>query len=134
MRRAATCAGGITLALLALLGLGGAASRPGGFLIGLPHASQAVLGLAALALLAVVTKGAGLAPVLGLAVPAVLLLAGLHLRGVAALSGPPLLALVLAGGAVLLAQARLRIFRAMLLPAVLVPFFLVASRRRLLGG
>src|SRR6266545_3999569 len=132
MRRAATCAGGITLALLALLGLGGAASRPGGFLIGLPHASQAVLGLAALALLAVVTKGAGLAPVLGLAVPAVLLLAGLHLPGVAALSGPPPLAL--AGGAVLLAQARPRISRAIFFPAVLVLYVVVAGRVQIQVG
>src|SRR6266542_470196 len=134
MRRAARCAGGIPLALLALLGLGGAASRPGGFLIGLPHASQAVLGLAALALLAVVTKGAGLAPVLGLAVPAVLLLAGLHLPGVAALSGPPLLALALAGGAVLLAQARPRISRAIFFPAVLVLYVVVAGRVQIQVG
>src|SRR6266446_378429 len=134
MRRAATCAGGVTLALLVLLGFGGAASRPGGFLIGLPHASQAILALAALALLGVVTRGAGLAPVLGLAVPAVLLLAGLRLPGVAALSGPPLLALALAGGAILLSQARPRISRAIFLPALLVLYALVAGRVQIQVG
>ena len=134
MRRPAAWAGGVTLALLVLLGLGGAASRPGGFLIGLPHPSQAVLALAALAPLAVVARGAGLAPVWGLALPAVLLLAGVRLPGVAALSGPPLLALALAGGAVLLSQARPRISRAIFFPAVLVLYVLVAGRAQIQVG
>src|SRR5438093_1548328 len=121
MRRAAAAAwgGGATLALLVLVGLGGAASRPGGFLIGLPSGSQAVYVLAAVALLAAVGKGAGLAPALGLAPPVVLLLAGIRLAGVAALSGPSFLALALAGVAVVLAEARLTISRAVFFPAVL---------------
>src|SRR3989442_8932167 len=134
MRRAAACAGGGTLALLVLLGLGGAASRPGGFLIGLPHASQAAFALAVLALLAAVVKGAGLAPALGLALPAVLLLAGVRVPGVAALSGPPLLALALAGVAVVLSQARPRIPRAIFFPAVLVLYGVVAGRVQIQVG
>ena len=130
MRGAAAAAwgGGATLALVVLVGLGGAASRPGGFLIGLPSGSQAVYVLAAVALLAAVGKGAGLAPALGLAPPVVLLIACIRLPGVAALSGPPLLALALAGVAVVLAEARPRISRAVFFPAVLVLYTLGAGR------
>jgi hypothetical protein len=82
---------------LALAGLGGAASTPGeGLLLGIPAVPLVVagIGLAVLfgRLAGVEAFGAGL----GLAVPLALLVAP-RLPGVAALSGPPLLALAAAG-------------------------------------
>jgi hypothetical protein len=85
------------VAVLALIALGGAASTPGhGVLLGAPPALS--LGLVAcLAVLAARLLGfEGFGTCLGLAVPLVLLVAP-RLPGVAALSGPPLLALAAAG-------------------------------------
>lgn len=90
-------AGIAVVGALVLLGLGGAASTTDrGLLLGLPSWS----GLAAAALfLAVAGRLAGLqgfAPAIGLSVPLVLI-ALPRLPGVAALTGPPLLALAAAG-------------------------------------
>lgn len=123
-------------ALLVLFGLGagGAAAWPGGILLGLPSAGSIVLLLAGLGLLAAITKGAGTGPAVGLLLPAVLLLAGARLPGVAALSGPPLLALGLAGAVVALAHARPRVSRIVFLPVVLVLYATVSVRVQLQVG
>src|SRR5688572_23058330 len=88
-------AGWATWALVVLLALGGAASRPGGMLLGAPSPIQAALVAAALAALVArlgwPAGGGGLGL---LTVPVLLLVA--PLPGVRALSGPPLLALALA--------------------------------------
>lgn len=85
------------VATLALLGFGGAASTPGhGLLVGLP-AALVLVAVAGLAMLAARSAGVeAFGPCLGLAVPLVLFVAP-QVPGVAALSGPPLLALAVAG-------------------------------------
>src|SRR5258708_39942429 len=90
-------AGWATLATVACLAGGGAAARPNGILLGVPGAAALLLILVVSTLAA--TWGAASSPAragLGLLPPLVLLLSGLLLPGVRAVSGPPLLALVLA--------------------------------------
>ena len=134
MRLATTVAGWGALLLLIGLGSGGAAAWPGGFLLGLPSAGSAGMVLAGLGLLAALTRGAGAGPAVGLLLPALLLLAGARLPGVAALSGPPLLALGLAGAVVALAHARPRVSRFVFLPVVLVLYATVSVRVQLQVG
>lgn len=95
-RRAATVVGAVGLVLTALVGAAGAAARPGGVWLGIPGpglTAAVVLGVG----LVVWGAGDGARGCAGLLLPPVLLLAGLPLAGVHALSGPPLLALALAG-------------------------------------
>jgi hypothetical protein len=94
-RRAAAIAGGFALLLTALVGLGGAARTPSGIWLGLPYAAIVWPSLAGLVALALLGRDRLL---LGLAVLPVLLAVILVPRvpGVAALTGPPLLVLVLA--------------------------------------
>jgi hypothetical protein len=118
---------------LALLAVSGAASRPDGILLGGPT-PLATLAVAAAALALVATLGwAAGAPSLGL-LPIPLLLLVAPVPGVRALSGPPLLALALAGVVAALASSRWRPPRAAFFPVVLALYSLVASRAQLQVG
>src|SRR5258708_2781996 len=128
-------AGWATLAAAACLAWGGAAARPHGILLGVPGAA------ALLSILVVSTLAAAWGPAsapatagLGLLPPLVLLLSGLLLPGVRAVSGPPLLALVLAVLAVVLSQGAPRIPRSVFLPAVFLLYAAVAARAQLQVG
>ena len=119
--------------VVALLAVGGAASRPGGVLLGAP---------APLPLAAVIAAGALLVAKLGwsagaacaglLPIPLLLLLA--PMPGVRALSGPPLFALALAGVVAALASTRWRPPRGVFFPAVLALYALVAARAQIQVG
>lgn len=125
----ADAAGWATLALLALLGSGGASSAPEGILLGVPGPRTLLslaAGLAALAVLA--HRWGAAAACVGLALVPLLLLAGAPLPGLAALSGPPLLALALAGSAMMLGGSRLPVARAAFFPALLALYVVVAAR------
>jgi hypothetical protein len=108
----------VAIAALAAVGLGGASSAPGhGILLGAPAPA---LGIAIAGLLAVVMVWLGVEgawPAVGLAVPLVLLVAP-RLPGVAALSGPPLLALSAAGVVAFLASRGGRVPRLALVLAI----------------
>lgn len=125
-------AGWATLALVALLATGGAAARPGGLLLGLPPPALGVGLAGGVALLAAVA-GTG-HRLLGLALIPLALLAGLVLPGMGAVSGPPLLALALAGVVVVLADARWLPPRGLLFPVVLVLYLTVAARVQIQVG
>jgi hypothetical protein len=125
--------GWTTVAVVALLGAGGAAARPGGILLGLPTALQAAaVGAAVAALVAALGWTAGGAS-LGL-LPILLLLLAAPVPGVRALSGPPLLALALAGVAAAFLSSRWRPPRAVFFPVVLAVYAVVAARAQLQVG
>jgi hypothetical protein len=111
--------GGLALFVLAGLAAGGAASRPGGAWLGVP-------GLVAIVLAAALVVATRRHASLGLAlVPLVLpLVAGWLLPGVAAFSGPVLLALLLAVLAVILARSGPPTVGVLFLPFI---FFLYAA-------
>jgi hypothetical protein len=116
------------VAALAIVGLAGAAAVPGpSLLIGIPRGALAVGAAALLALVARAVGATGFAPAVGLAVP-LALLAVPRLPGVAALSGPPLLALAAAG--LVVAASRTRRFPplAALLAVVGIAYAVVAFR------
>jgi hypothetical protein len=115
--------GALFLFLTTLLALGGAAARPGGLWLGLPGPVAVVL--ASAVVLLVWRQGKG-SLALGLATATVVLplLAGAHFAGVAAFSGPVLLALLLAVLAVVAARTGLRTPGILFLPAI---FFLYAA-------
>ncbi len=126
-RTAGAILGSLTLALLAILGLGGAAARPGGLWLGAPGPFAFVL----LALgLVLAWRGWGGRLSIGLGtLPAVLaLLPGLTLLGVKALSGPVLLVLVLATLAILLVSVPPRLPRALFLPVSFMVYAAAAAR------
>ncbi len=128
-------AGWATLATVACLAGGGAAARPNGILLGVPGAAALLLILVVSTLAA--TWGAASSPAragLGLLPPLVLLLSGLLLPGVRAVSGPPLLALVLAVLAVVLSQTAPPLPRSVFLPAVFLLYAAVAARAQLQVG
>jgi hypothetical protein len=106
--RAATLLAAAAIAVCALAGLGGAAARPGGSWLGVPSAATAVAVVAFASALAIAgRRDAG--AVAGLLLPAALVAAGVPLAGVRALSGPPLLALALAGAVLCLAASLIRL-------------------------
>ncbi len=116
--------GVVALAALGLFAAGGAASRPGGFWLGVPSVLAAAAVLAAVAAAFAATRRAtGIAAGL-LAVP-VLLLAGAPLG---ALSGPPLLALALGAVVAALYLVGYRVPAALFLPVVLGLYFVMAAR------
>jgi hypothetical protein len=120
----AHAAGVGALVTLALLGGGGAAARTGGLWLGVPSWPAALATLAAGGLLVARTRGGeALRPlwVLPLA-----LLSGLALPGLAALSGPPLLALAAAGALGLWWRLPAPPAR-LLFPVVLVVYLVVAT-------
>jgi hypothetical protein len=118
------------LTALALLGAAGAAARPGGaLLLGVPSGA-AVLCVFLGALLLVLLVGVrGAAPVAGFSAFLVLIL-GPWIPGVSAVSGTPLLAVVLAGIAILAATGRRVWTSRALFPVTLLLFALVAARVR----
>jgi hypothetical protein len=121
--------GACGLALAALIAAGGAAARPGGVLLGIPRVGEALMAVGAVAFLAAWTRGRrALGPLAGLLAPVLLVLAGLPAAGVRAVSGGPLLALVLGGVAVVAAELGLRPPRLAFLPAVFVVYVVVAGR------
>lgn len=116
------------VATLLLLAAGGAASRPAGWLLGVPRVPALVVTAGAVAFIAWRSGIAGGKWALGLAFIPVLLLAGAPLPGVRALSGPPLTALALAGVAAALAAARRLPPPWLLLPAAFAVHSAVAMR------
>lgn len=122
------------LLLLGLLGFGGAAARPGGLLLGLPGLLAVAGVLAALGLVRLLAGPRSLLPCAGLALVPLLLLSGLPVPGRAALSGPPLLALLLAGLAVGLAGSRSRLPGRLFFPVVLLVYLGVSMRVQLQVG
>lgn len=126
-RRWASILGWSVWTVLLWLGLGGAASRPGGILIGAPPLALAVGAGAVAAGLAVRFGAAAGAACLGfLPVPLLLLVA--PWPGVRALSGPPLLALALGGLVAAPACAGARPSRRVFFPVVLALYAVVAAR------
>jgi len=119
--------------VVALLAVGGAASRPGGVLLGAaaPLPLAAVIAAGAL-LVAKLGWSAGAACAGLLPIPLLLLLA--PMPGVRALSGPPLFALALAGVVAALASTRWRPPRGVFFPAVLALYALVAARAQIQVG
>ncbi|HEY6554339.1 MAG TPA: hypothetical protein VI669_13360, partial [Vicinamibacteria bacterium] len=124
-------AGWAAIFLTGLLGIGGAASRPQGWLLGAPDLGAVLawaLFLAAFAWLAsagrrrVAAVGIGLLPLVGLAV------SGLPLPGVTALTGLALLPVALAGLAAVVAAAGWRPPAWAFLPLVLVLYAGVSMR------
>jgi hypothetical protein len=126
--RAAGVAGWLVVATLLLLAAGGAASRPAGWLLGVPRAPALVVTAGAVAFIAWRSGVAGGKWALGLAFIPVLLLAGAPIPGLRALSGPPLTALALAGVVAAVAAARRLPPRWLLLPAAFAVHSAVAMR------
>lgn len=122
-------AGWGALALLVALALGGAASRPDGLLIGVPPVGSLGMGLAGLVLayLLFAEDRAAAGPAVGLMVAPVLLLFGGWVPGSAALSGPPLLALALAGVVSGFAAGTVA-HRRLFFPVVLLVYLAAAAR------
>ena len=116
------------VAALLLLAAGGAASRPGGWLLGVPHVAALAVTAAAGALIAWRCGVVGGTWALGLAFIPVLLAMGAPIPGLRALSGPPLTALALAGVAAALAAARRLPPGWLLLPAAFAIHSTVAMR------
>jgi hypothetical protein len=128
-------AGWATLAAVACLALGGAAARPKGILLGVPGAAGLLLIFIVLTFaFAWRPVSAAATPGLGLLAPLLLLLSGLLLPGVRAVSGPPLFALVLAVLAVILSQVAPRLPRSVFLPAVFLLYAGIAARAQLQVG
>jgi hypothetical protein len=126
---AATVLGACGIAIPALLAVGGAAACPGGAWQGVPGWGAAVAILAAAPVLALIAHRRGsLAACAGLLLPVGLLLAGAPLAGVRALSGPPLVALALAGIAIAVAGSGLRLHRLLFLPLAFAVLAAAAGR------
>jgi hypothetical protein len=126
--RAAGAAGWLVVAALLVLAAGGAASRPGGWMLGVAGIPALV---AAGVVTAIVAWRAGVAGgewAFGLAVIPLLLSTGAPIPGLRALSGPPLTALALAAVAVGLARAGRLPPRWLLLPAAFGIYAAVAMR------
>jgi hypothetical protein len=126
--------GWCSLALLALLALGGAAADSRGLWIGLPGLSLAAPAVLLVAVLAILHGAAPGAPLLGLTVFGVVLLAGRSVPGAGAFSGPPLLAVALAGVALVIAARPPALPRGLFLPLVLALHCGAAARDQLQVG
>ncbi len=117
------------LALVGVLAASGAASSPEGLLLGAPTPATLAAVLGAVAALALLARSASAArDVVGLAMVPVLLFSGLRLPGLAAFSGPPLAALVLAGVVLILVRSRARVPAAVFAPALILLYGLAAWR------
>ncbi len=125
--RATWIGGWVTLGALVLLASGGAASWPEGLLVGLPP-PWAVAGLAALAGLAYLGGARSGRAAWGLALAPILILFAPRAPGVAALSGTPLFALLLAGVVSVIAIGNVRISGRLLVPLLFVAYVVVAAR------
>jgi len=118
---------------VALLAVGGAASRPGGVLLGAPAPLHLVVVIAVGAVLAARLGWSAGVPCAGL-LPIPLLLLVAPVPGVRALSGPPLFALALAGVVAALASSRWRPPRGLFFPVMLAIYAVVAARAQLQVG
>jgi hypothetical protein len=125
--RFVSVAGYAVLAAVALLALGGAASAPGAILLGWPTTHAAALVLVAVVAVALLAPGRG-GIGLGLLPLIALLGAGLPVPGLRALSGPPLLALALAGVVLALSGGVHPLVRRLLVPGLLVVYIGAALR------
>lgn len=125
--------GALAIASCLLLGLGGAAARPGGAWLGGPGPWAAGAVLVLVGLLATARRGA-LAPVVGLWLPLVLVAAGLPLAGARALSGPPLVALALAAVVLVAPPSIARLPRWVLLPLAFLVLVLAGARSHVAVG
>jgi hypothetical protein len=130
-----TAMAGATVAIAAcgLLGVGGAAGRPGGSWLGIPSLAAA-LAVAAVAAAVAAVGRRGAAPAAGFLLPAAMVMAGLPLAGVRALSGPPMLALALAGAVLCVAASPLRLPRWSFLPLVFLLLLVPAGRAHVRVG
>jgi hypothetical protein len=126
--KARVIGGWMTLWALALLALGGAAARPGGLLLGLPPLPAVLGSVACLGLLARLSGVSSAEAACGLAVAPVLLVAAPSVPGVAALSGPALFPLLLAGLLVVVLRGALRPPRWLLVPVLALVYLVVAAR------
>jgi hypothetical protein len=123
-------AGFAVIVLAGLLGVGGAASRPGGWVLGVPSLGAGLawaLFVAGFAFVIPGPKGAAACGV-GLTPLLVLSVSGLPIPGLAALTGPALLAVGIAGLAVVLAGSGWRPPDWSFLPLVLMLYALVSLR------
>jgi hypothetical protein len=118
--------GFLAIAGLGALGFGGAGAAPDGLRLGLPSLAGLVGVLVAIVALFCLRAPAAIAAPLA-AVPLILLI-GMPIPGLAALSGPPLLALFAGLCAALLAAAAPRWAGRALLPAVVILYMCVAAR------
>jgi hypothetical protein len=124
-------AGFVVLFLTGLLGTCGAASRPGGWLLGVPSIGAALawtLAVALVAWLASPARAGGAAGAVGLLPLLVLAISGLPLPGLAALTGPPLVAVALAGIVAVLATSGWRPPDWTFFPLVLVLYGVISVR------
>jgi hypothetical protein len=118
---------------LVWLALGGAASRPGGILLGVPTLMEAAAAVAAAAALSLrLGASAGTASLGFLPVPLLLLVA--PWPGLRALSGSPLLALAFGGVAAAIVSASWRPPRRLFFPIVLGLYCVVAARAQVQVG
>ena len=121
--------GAVGLVLAALVGLGGAAARPGGVWLGAPGTGAGLAALLAVGSLAAWVGGRrSLFASAGLLAPLALVVGGIPLAGVRAVSGEPLLALALAGGVAVLAALGRLPPRHFFLSAVFFLYVVVAGR------
>ena len=129
-RFTAVATGALAAAALALAGAAGAATRPGGGIwLGLPSGALALAVLPACCWSARRrARGRPLAPSAGWGLPALLLLCGVPLAGVHAVSGGPLLALASACGVGWLAAAGWRAPRLLFLPLVFLVLVCAGAR------
>ncbi len=134
-RSLATVVGACGIAIPALLAAGGAAARPGGLWLGVPGGTAAATILVAVAGLGLaVRRQPAVAACAGLLLPVGLLVSGVPLAGVRALSGPPLAALALAGVAIIAAGSGFRLHRALFLPLVFALLVAAAGRTHVAVG
>ncbi len=120
---------------MTLLGVGGAAARPGGILLGWAGAAAAGLVLLAIAGLALSGLGrSALVACAGLLLPGALIVGGVPLAGVRAVTGPPLLALGLAGLAIVAVGVGRWPARRIFLPAIFLLYVVAAGRVQLQVG
>jgi hypothetical protein len=131
---AAAVLGACGVAVPALLAAGGAAARPGGVWLGVPSPTMTALVVAGGLALAWATRARPALAAAGLLVPVALLLAGVPLAGVRALSGPPLAALALAGLGIVVAKAGWWPPRVLFVPLVFSVLVVAAGRRHALVG
>jgi len=132
-RQVGTLLGVAATLLSALLAAGGAAADGDGVWLGFPGIAATVTGLAVAGAL-VLSRRASFGVAAGLIAPLLLLVAGAPLAGVRALSGPPLLALALAGIALVASGIGLRLGGPLFLPLAFGVLVAAAGRSHVQVG
>jgi hypothetical protein len=126
--RGLATAGWLVGTLAVLIASGGAASTPGGWLLGAPSWTAGIAALAVLGAAAAVLGWDAGRWLLGAAPFVLLVIAGVRVPGVAALAGPPLAVLVIAGLALAIAASPPRWSAAAFLPVVALVYGIAAAR------